>query len=76
MKPIIVAPPKPATQDQINCIKQLNGILSFVEEDFEQTFILSMVSKVENDFGVYLSTRQSKALNRMINKYRSLSLIT
>lgn len=77
-KPVIVEKPCLVNDDQVKCIKLLeNFIDSGYFNDFESTFMQQRVNDLDSlgrNF-MYLTTRQHRVLNNIINKFRDRGIL-
>lgn len=76
-KPVIVEKPSLMDEDQYKCVQLLEEYIdSGMLSDFESDFMQSMVNK--KDLGVnfcYLTTRQHRTLNNIIDKFRDRGIL-
>lgn len=76
-KPVIVEKPSLMNDDQYKCVQLLEEYIDSGHfSEFESTFMQTMVNK--KDLGptfCYLTTRQHRTLNGIINKFRDRGII-
>lgn len=77
MKPVIVEKPSLMDEDQYKCVQLLEEYIDTGHlSDFESCFLQSMVHK--KDLGprmCYITTRQHRTLNNIIDKFRDRGLL-